>query len=357
MCSGFALSVLVQLGSVTVGTKAKLPIEDFLSGPAHSATLNVNERAVGSSVRRDDFPRLHLSSCRAEFRRHCRSHRHGHAIRPASRRTIVGRVGADRVARRCRTSSSPGRAQSPRLSSPAICSTSVTTPSSSSLSSSLPTASAPCPRLSRDSYAVTACGRLFDGRELMAVYIALLRGVNVGQNTLKMERLRGLCADLGLMNVRTYLQSGNVVFQAQASASHWAQALEQKLIGESRLPVFVIVRTAAEMAKVEAGNPFLKEKGIDTARLGRQFSAATSGEGRPRCSPRSQNRLRAVPSRRQRDLSALSRRIRQRQAVYPRQSALAKDHNAQLEHGQEASRNVRRVSSLNQRPMDDLRQP
>jgi uncharacterized protein (DUF1697 family) len=86
-----------------------------------------------------------------------------------------------------------------------------------------------------------------------------------------MARLRGLCADLGLMNVRTYLQSGNVVFQAQASASHWAQALEQKLIGESRLPVSVIVRTAAEMAKVEAGNPFLKEKGIDIARLAVSF--------------------------------------------------------------------------------------
>lgn len=105
----------------------------------------------------------------------------------------------------------------------------------------------------------------------MAVYIALLRGVNVGQNMLKMERLRALCADLGLKNVRTYLQSGNAVFEAQASAPHWAQALERKLIGESRLPVTVIVRTAAEMAKVEAGNPFLKEKGIDTARLAVSF--------------------------------------------------------------------------------------
>jgi uncharacterized protein (DUF1697 family) len=105
----------------------------------------------------------------------------------------------------------------------------------------------------------------------MPVYIALLRGVNIGQNILKMERLRALCTELGLKNVRTYFQSGNVVFEAQESASHWAQALERKLVGESRLPVTVIVRTAVEMTKVEAGNPFLKEKGIDTARLAVSF--------------------------------------------------------------------------------------
>jgi uncharacterized protein (DUF1697 family) len=105
----------------------------------------------------------------------------------------------------------------------------------------------------------------------MAIYIALLRGVNVGGNTLKMDRLRALCAELCMKNVRTYVQSGNVVFEAQGTSSHWAQALENKLAGESRLPVSVIVRTAAEMARVLTGNPFLKEKGIDTARLAVTF--------------------------------------------------------------------------------------
>lgn len=105
----------------------------------------------------------------------------------------------------------------------------------------------------------------------MAIYIALLRGVNVGGNMLKMDRLRELCADLGAKNARTYVQSGNVVFEAQGTSSHWAQALERKLAGESRLPVSVIVRTAAEMTRVLAGNPFMKEKGIDTARLAVTF--------------------------------------------------------------------------------------
>jgi uncharacterized protein (DUF1697 family) len=101
----------------------------------------------------------------------------------------------------------------------------------------------------------------------MNCYVALLRGVNVGQNVLRMERLRELCGDLKLKNVRTYVQSGNVVFEADGMASKWAQALERKLAGETRLPVTVIVKTAADIAEVLAANPFLKEKGVDPVRL------------------------------------------------------------------------------------------
>jgi len=101
----------------------------------------------------------------------------------------------------------------------------------------------------------------------MPGFIALLRGVNVGGNTLSMEQLRAVCAELGAENARTYVQSGNLVFAAPGSASRWATALERKLAGESRLAVSVIVRTAAKMAKVVAGNPFVKEKGIDPAKL------------------------------------------------------------------------------------------
>jgi uncharacterized protein (DUF1697 family) len=105
----------------------------------------------------------------------------------------------------------------------------------------------------------------------MPVFIALLRGVNVGGNILKMDRLRALCAELGANNARTYVQSGNVVFEAAGSATNWEAKLEKELAGESRLPVSVIVRTAAEMSAVFAGNPFLKDKGIDSARLAVTF--------------------------------------------------------------------------------------
>ncbi len=105
----------------------------------------------------------------------------------------------------------------------------------------------------------------------MATFVALLRGINVGGNILKMDRLRELCAKLGAKNPRTYVQSGNLVFEAAGSASEWTAKLEKKLAGESRLPVSVMVRTAAEMSAVLGGNPFLKEKGIDTARLAVAF--------------------------------------------------------------------------------------
>ena len=105
----------------------------------------------------------------------------------------------------------------------------------------------------------------------MPVLIVLLRGVNVGGNILKMDRLREICAKLGAENPRTYVQSGNVAFEAAGSASDWEAKLEKKLAGESRLPVSVIVRTAAEMSRVREGNPFLKEDGIDTARLAVTF--------------------------------------------------------------------------------------
>ena len=101
----------------------------------------------------------------------------------------------------------------------------------------------------------------------MATYVALLRAVNVGGNTLKMDRLRSLCAELGLADARTYLQSGNIVFEARGSSSHWSRTLERALAGQSRLPVAVILRSAAEMARVVAGNPFLREPGVDPARL------------------------------------------------------------------------------------------
>jgi uncharacterized protein (DUF1697 family) len=101
----------------------------------------------------------------------------------------------------------------------------------------------------------------------MPSYIALLRGVNVGGNTLRMERLRALCEELGLKDVRTYVQSGNVVFAAGRSSAHWARTLAQALAGEARLPVLVIVRSATDMARIVADNPFLKEKGIDTTKL------------------------------------------------------------------------------------------
>ena len=60
----------------------------------------------------------------------------------------------------------------------------------------------------------------------MTVYVAMLRGVNVGGNSLKMDWLRGACEDVGLRNVQTYVQSGNIVFSSRLGAVRLAQTLK-----------------------------------------------------------------------------------------------------------------------------------
>jgi uncharacterized protein (DUF1697 family) len=98
-------------------------------------------------------------------------------------------------------------------------------------------------------------------------YLALLRGINVGQNMLRMERLRELCADIALGEPRTYLQSGNLVFESRQTAAGLAKALENKLVGETRLPVTVIVRSAEAISSVLEANPFLGQRSVDEAKL------------------------------------------------------------------------------------------
>lgn len=112
----------------------------------------------------------------------------------------------------------------------------------------------------------------------MPRYVALLRGVNVGQNVLKMERLRALCGEAGLKNVATYVQSGNIVFDGNGPASRWADVIEKKLAGQSRLPIAVMVRTAAEIETILSGNPFLKKKGVELERLYVTFLATPPGK-------------------------------------------------------------------------------
>src|SRR5262245_8791955 len=93
----------------------------------------------------------------------------------------------------------------------------------------------------------------------MTSYIALLRGINVGANMLKMERLRKILADIGIADARTYLQSGNVVFDADGKAADITALIERQVTAATRLPTSVIVRTPTQWRRITAGNPFGKE--------------------------------------------------------------------------------------------------
>lgn len=93
----------------------------------------------------------------------------------------------------------------------------------------------------------------------MPTYVALLRGINLGGNRLSMKDLAAAMEELGCARVRTYIQSGNVVFDAPASvARSLAQKLEEDIQRRWKLKVPIVLRTAAELAKVAKDNPFLK---------------------------------------------------------------------------------------------------
>ena len=103
----------------------------------------------------------------------------------------------------------------------------------------------------------------------MAVYIAMLRGVNVGgHQKLNMEALRALCTGLGLRDVRSYIQSGNLVFRDdEADPRALVHRLQAAIEGKFGFKPGVVLRTAAELQKVVARNPFAGRDGIEPSRL------------------------------------------------------------------------------------------
>src|SRR5258706_16039465 len=103
----------------------------------------------------------------------------------------------------------------------------------------------------------------------MPIYIAMLRGINVGGHKLiKMDRLRASLEVLGFQQVKTYIQSGNVVFKTgKTSTAGLSKRIEERILQDFGFWVSVVWRTADEMNKMIASNPFLKERGINPEKL------------------------------------------------------------------------------------------
>ena len=93
--------------------------------------------------------------------------------------------------------------------------------------------------------------------------IALLRAVNVGgTGKLPMTELKAMAEELGFKAVRTYIASGNLLFDAGGISEAAIKAkLEKRLEDYAGKPVGVMVRGAAEMGQVVADNPFAGEPG------------------------------------------------------------------------------------------------
>ena len=87
--------------------------------------------------------------------------------------------------------------------------------------------------------------------------VALLRAVNLGsRNRVSMPALRELLADRGHRDVLTLVQSGNVVLTSTVSGERLRKRLEREVLEGLGTQIDVIVRSAAEMQDVVAGNPF-----------------------------------------------------------------------------------------------------
>jgi uncharacterized protein (DUF1697 family) len=90
----------------------------------------------------------------------------------------------------------------------------------------------------------------------MARLIVLLRGINLGaHNRISMPELREALEEAGYDDVRTYLQSGNVVLTSTASAKSVASKCERLIADQFGLEISVVVRTRNELAKVVDQNP------------------------------------------------------------------------------------------------------
>ena len=102
----------------------------------------------------------------------------------------------------------------------------------------------------------------------MTLHAALLRGVNVGGRTkVAMADLRALCADLGFADVRSLLQSGNLVFRDGRAGSKLETLLETEIAKRLGLKTVVFTRTGAEWSAIVDRNPFPDEAARDPGHL------------------------------------------------------------------------------------------
>ena len=95
---------------------------------------------------------------------------------------------------------------------------------------------------------------------VMTRYIAFLRAINVsGQKIIKMEDLRRMMEMPGISDVRTFIQSGNVLLDAkETNAAKLTVKIEKQLFKELGYEVEVFLRTKEELEKILSNNPFKK---------------------------------------------------------------------------------------------------
>src|SRR5205814_7653059 len=112
----------------------------------------------------------------------------------------------------------------------------------------------------------------------------MLRGVNVGpHNRIKMDTLRALYKSLKFEDPRTYVQSGNIIFRTKDRPTpELAKNIQAAIQRECKCSPDVILRTAEELRKTVAANPFANRKEVEPGKLLVTF---LSGEPGPAVQP------------------------------------------------------------------------
>jgi len=110
-------------------------------------------------------------------------------------------------------------------------------------------------------------------------HVALLRGINVGgHRRVPMAELRALAEGLGWSGVRSYIQSGNLVFGAEGERESLEEALEAAIAGRFGFEVPVLVRSAAEWSELAEGSPFVGEARTEPNRVMLALCKAPPGD-------------------------------------------------------------------------------
>lgn len=102
----------------------------------------------------------------------------------------------------------------------------------------------------------------------METYIALLRGINVsGSKKIKMVELKALFEELKFKKVKTYIQSGNVIFQSKKDRDKIIKTIFNGIKKKYGYEVTIVLKTPAELKKVIASNPYAKKAADDYKKL------------------------------------------------------------------------------------------
>jgi uncharacterized protein (DUF1697 family) len=115
----------------------------------------------------------------------------------------------------------------------------------------------------------------------MSILISMLRGINVGaQKRLRMETLRGVYEELNFTNIRTYVQSGNVVFESRGQDQlRLVKLIEAHIEQTCGFHAEVFMRQVDELQRILAGNPFLNNRHEDSGKLHVTFFYQPPSEG------------------------------------------------------------------------------